>query len=84
MRPRAKPQLEPFVLAELVQDKAQQFALAAERKGVRLQAHFTDDLPMVLGDIGLIERALENLLDNALRHTPVGGRPRCGAGHALR
>ena len=69
----AKARLEPFSLAELAQDELQQFALAAEQKGVRLQAHFTDDLPMVNGDIALIERALENLLSNALRHTPTGG-----------
>ena len=69
----AKPQLEPFSLAELVQDEIQQFALAAERKGIKLQTQLPEDLPMVLGDIGLIERALENLLDNALRHTSAGG-----------
>ena len=69
----AQPQLEPFSLAELVQDETQQFALAAQRKGVQLQALQSEDLPMVLGDIGLIERALENLIDNALRHTPAGG-----------
>ena len=28
---------------------------------------------MVNADIGLIERALENLIDNALRYTPGGG-----------
>ena len=69
----AKPQLEAFSLAELVQDEVQQFALAAQTKGVQLQTQLPDDLPMVWGDIGLIERALENLLDNALRHTEAGG-----------
>ena len=69
----AEPQLEPFSLAELVQDEIQQFALAAQRKGVNLQTQLPPNLPLVLGDIGLIERALENLLDNALRHTPAGG-----------
>ena len=70
----AQPQLELFSLAELVQDETQQFALAAQRKGVQLQALQSEDLPMVLGDIGLIERALENLIDNALRHTAAGGK----------
>ena len=69
----AKPQFEPFSLAELVQDETQQFALAARQKGVNLKVQQPRNLPMVVGDIGLIERALENLLSNALRHTPAGG-----------
>lgn len=31
------------------------------------------DLSYVIGDIGLVERVLENLISNALRHTPEGG-----------
>lgn len=64
---------EPFALGELVQDVAQKFQLAAEQKQIRLQTHFRADLPFVLADIGLIERALENLIQNALRYTPAGG-----------
>jgi signal transduction histidine kinase len=32
------------------------------------------DLPVVAADVGMIERVLTNLLDNAIRHTPPGGR----------
>lgn len=64
---------EPFALGELVQDMAQQFRLAAEKKNVHLQPRFAEDLPPVSADIGLIARVLENLLDNALRYTPEGG-----------
>lgn len=64
---------EPFSLGELVQDVAQKFQLAAGDKRVRLQTMFRADLPFVFADIGLIERALENLIQNALRYTPAGG-----------
>lgn len=67
-----EPNWEPFSLPELVQDVAQQFQLAAEKKGVQLQTELPQ-LPMAVADIGLVERALENLLENALRHTPEGG-----------
>lgn len=65
---------EPFVLSELMQDVAQKFELAATQKEVRIDAHFLTDVPLVIGDIGLIERVLDNLVENALRYTPAGGK----------
>lgn len=67
------PNMERFKLAELVQDNVQRFQLRATEKGIRLRAEFDPDLPPVLADVGLMERALENLIDNALRFTPPGG-----------
>jgi two-component system, OmpR family, sensor kinase len=67
------PHLEPFALSELVQDVVQKLTLVAERKQVQLEAHSPADLPFVSGDIGLIERVLENLIENAFRYTPQGG-----------
>jgi signal transduction histidine kinase len=34
------------------------------------------DLPLVQGDIGLVERVLTNLIDNAVACTPAGGSVR--------
>lgn len=64
------PHKEAFSLAELVQDAVCEFQPRADRKGVALRARFPYDLPPVNADIGLIARALDNLIDNALRHTP--------------
>lgn len=68
-----RPHIEPFALSELVQDVVQKLKFVAEEKHVRLQANRPEDLPFVSGDIGLIERVLENLIVNAVRYTPEGG-----------
>lgn len=67
------PQREPFAITELVHDVAQKFRLRMEQRGVALQICIDNDTPFVEADIGLIERALENLIDNAIDHTPSGG-----------
>jgi len=64
---------EPVQLGELAQDVLQKFQLAAEKKEIALQIEAHSDIGFVHADIGLIERALENLLENALKHTPPGG-----------
>jgi signal transduction histidine kinase len=71
-------ELEPFVLAELVQDAVQHFRLEAEEKKILLQANLPRESPRVRADVGLIARVLDNLLDNALQHTPQGGRVTVG------
>ncbi|MBT2324665.1 HAMP domain-containing histidine kinase [Variovorax paradoxus] len=71
----ALPQPEAFSLAELAQDVAQKFALDARARKVELRADGGEGSGAVRtqADIGMVERVLENLLDNALRHTAAGG-----------
>ncbi|MEW6324384.1 MAG: ATP-binding protein [Nitrospirota bacterium] len=69
----AAPHVESFSLGELAQDVAQKFQLPAQQRRIRLEADVRPDLPFISADIGLIERVFENLIDNALRHTPAGG-----------
>jgi signal transduction histidine kinase len=66
-------EIEAFSVAELAQDIVEKFRLPATNSGVRLSTALTEELPFVEGDIGLIERALDNLIENALRHTAEGG-----------
>lgn len=69
-----KPDRERFALADLVQDVFQKFELAAEARRQRLVPQISHGLPVVNADLGMIERVLTNLLDNAIRHTPEGGQ----------
>ena len=65
-----KPDLESFSLPDLVQDVLQKFELAAQTRHQHLAADIPPSLPGVRADLGMIERVLTNLLDNAIRHTP--------------
>jgi signal transduction histidine kinase len=72
--PRAEAVLEPFCMADLLSDVVQGHRLAAEQRGVSLRlADDADRDALVIADIGLIERVLQNLVDNALRHCARGG-----------
>jgi signal transduction histidine kinase len=69
-----EPEIEPFPLPELVQDVVMGFRLEAERKKIELVLERPDEVPLVSADIGLIQRALSNLVGNALKHTESEGR----------
>jgi signal transduction histidine kinase len=71
-----KPKLEVFSMVELAQDVMHKLALSAASHGQALVPEFSGGAQPVLGDIGMIERVLTNLLDNAIRHTPSGGEIR--------
>ena len=46
----------------------------AVEEGVSLNQSMPEDLPTIEGDRARLEQALSNLIDNAIRYTPHGGR----------
>ncbi|MEJ2635741.1 MAG: HAMP domain-containing sensor histidine kinase [Calditrichia bacterium] len=65
---------EIFSVSELVQDVALKYQPQAEKSKIILEAILPEYQPFVEADIGLIERALSNLIENAIRYTPSGGK----------
>lgn len=63
---------EPVDLRELFEHVAEVFALRSEELGVQLVVA-PEHQRLVRGDVDRIEQVLNNLLDNAFRHTPRGG-----------
>lgn len=67
------PKVEPFSIGDLVQDVTLKFQQQAENRGIDLQAEAPPTLPLVKGDIALIERVLSNLIENAIQYADEGG-----------
>lgn len=68
------PDFEQFSLPELMHDTVQEFSLELERKNLTLDIAAPTSNTLVFADIGLIQRVLENLIRNAITHTPAHGR----------
>jgi signal transduction histidine kinase len=68
-------QQEELELDELVQHVGEVFALRAEEAGVKLETSGAA-ATRIRGDFDRLEQVLNNLLDNAFRHTPPGGTVR--------
>ena len=64
---------EPVALDTLAQSVVDTLEAVAEAKGVALACDFEDAID-VAGDRGWLERLLVNLVDNAIKFTPPGGR----------
>ncbi len=69
-----QPNKEPFHLAELSYDVLKNYQLMAKEKDINLNVNLSPNLPMVFADVALVERVIQNLMDNALKFTPKGGR----------
>ena len=65
---------ERLQIAELAQDVALKLAPRAQDTGVSITVEPEGDLPLVSCDVGLIERVLTNLVENAVRFTPPAAR----------
>ncbi|MDI6871079.1 MAG: ATP-binding protein [Bacillota bacterium] len=64
----------PVDLGALIQRTLAFYEPAAQAKRVTLEAAVPPDLPPVPGDEDLLEQVLRNLVDNAVKYTPEGGR----------
>ncbi len=68
------PKKEPFSISELANDMHNKYQLIAKEKDIILETDLSKDLPPVYADVSLIERVMQNLIDNAIKFTPEGGR----------
>jgi len=72
----------PVDLNDLLGRIAAAVGPVAAEKGISLQVDVPPDLPAISADPDRLSQVTHNLLSNALRHTPAGGKIAVLAGHA--
>lgn len=65
--------LEPSSLRDLISDTLEAMHAQAEQRGVRLSGQVNAGVDPVLIAPDKVQRVLNNLVGNAIRHTPAGG-----------
>ncbi|MCP9778697.1 MULTISPECIES: two-component system sensor histidine kinase NblS [unclassified Cyanobium] len=66
--------LEPLELAPAIEQILRTYRLNADEKGVSLAFEADPQLPRILGNWDLLLQVFDNLVGNALKFTPKGGR----------
>jgi signal transduction histidine kinase len=71
-----QPQLDytPINLKSLAQHIQQNFQDEVDKRKVTFEVAVPEDLPEIRGDQEMIGQMLENLVSNAIKYTPEGGR----------
>lgn len=74
-----KLDLAPCAIDELLERAQRRFAEPAAHKQIELITELEPPLPRIQADVAQLDRVLDNLLHNAIRHTASGGRIRLHA-----
>ena len=71
---QVSPVKEPFSITELSHDLIAKFTVIAQQKQVDLVLDNPNENSMVFADVSLVERALQNLIENAIKFTEPNGK----------
>jgi signal transduction histidine kinase len=63
----------PVSLELIINDLAHEFQGAAEERHIELQTQYEKDLPQIYADPNMLQKALYQLVINAIKYTPDGG-----------
>jgi two-component system, OmpR family, phosphate regulon sensor histidine kinase PhoR len=72
--PQSRLELEPLTLRDVAQTVADELARQAAEKKITVAIDLPADLPAARGHRPRLHQVFVNLLDNAIKYTPTGGR----------
>jgi signal transduction histidine kinase len=65
--------MERMKIQELLFDSSLKYELLAQSKEINIKTQICQNLPLVKADLYLMDRVIQNLLDNAVKYTPEKG-----------
>ena len=66
------PEKSPFFINEMAYDVFHKYQLLCQEKNIQFVPVIGQNIPMVFADIAMIDRVLQNLIENAIKFTPKG------------
>jgi signal transduction histidine kinase/ActR/RegA family two-component response regulator len=66
--------IEPLDMGEILQRSIDLMSLSAQDENITLEVNIADDLPLLSGDRSGMQAVFVNLISNAVKYTPSGGR----------
>lgn len=67
------PSREPFLFSELLEELVKSYQIVAAEKNIHLTCTGCQDSHWINADIRMMERVIQNLMDNAIKYTPAHG-----------
>lgn len=67
------PNKEAFPIADLLQDSVLKYQLLAKERQISLKIKNAEKTLMAFADLAMMDRVMQNLIDNALKFTPTAG-----------
>jgi signal transduction histidine kinase len=64
----------PVLLRRIIDDLVRSFDRITTQRKIQLTVHYAEGTPIILGDPALIDKALYQLIVNAIKYTPDGGK----------
>jgi signal transduction histidine kinase len=68
------PKMETFFISDLLQDLVPKYKLLARERGINISTELASESPLIVSaDLAMMERVLQNLIDNAINYSGADG-----------